>query len=189
MTSSPDARGESGGPREPRSRDAVGPGEFREAMGRLAAGVSVVTSVDSEGLPRGLTATAVCSVSLVPPLVLASVSRGTSTHAAIEHAQVFALNLLGRGEEEVARRFALASESKFADLDWREGVTGSPTLSEALAVCECELEQAVPAGDHTLFIGRVVRIDLNRSVPNDPLIYFSGRYEAISGSGPDGGSP
>lgn len=160
--------------------DEVGPDDFRAAMSRLAAGVSIVTAMDAEGVPRGLTATAVCSVSLRPPLALASLSTGSTTHAAVESAGAFALNLLGRGEEELARRFARSADEKFAGVAWEAGVTGCPTITEALAVCECALERAVPAGDHTLFLGRVVRVVVNHAVPNDPLIYFSGEYGALS---------
>lgn len=163
--------------------EAVGPGQFRAAMSRLAAGVSIVTSVDAEGHPRGLTATAVCSVSLRPPLVLASLSTGSSTHAAVEAAGAFALNLLGRGEEELAHRFAGRSDEKFEGVHWEVGTTGCPTIPDALAVCECTLERMVAAGDHTLFLGRVVRVVINGGVPNDPLIYFAGEYGALSSGG------
>lgn len=162
----------------------VSAGDFRAAMSRLAAGVSIVTSRAPGGAPRGLTATAVCSVSLVPPLVLASLANASATQAAIAESDVFALNLLGRGEEELARRFARPDEKKFVGVEWEPGSTGCPTIPDALAVCECHVQDAVRAGDHTLFIGRVVRVHVNRSVANDPLIYFSGSYEALSDGGP-----
>jgi len=163
--------------------EGVGPGELRAAMSRLAAGVSIVSSIDAAGEPRGLTATAVCSVSLRPPLALASLSTGSTTHAAVESAGAFVLNLLGRGEEELARRFAGAADEKFVGVGWETGVTGCPTIIGALAVCECTLERAVPAGDHTLFLGRVVRVSVDHTAPNDPLIYFSGAYGALSSGG------
>lgn len=165
------------------SLDSVTAKEFREAMSHLAAGVSIVTSIGPRGEPRGLTATAVCSVSLAPPLVLASLSNGSATGEAVAATGAFALNFLGRGEEELARRFADATAEKFAEIDWGRGSTGCPTIPGALAVCECTLEKAVPAGDHTLFVGRVVRVVVNQAVPNDPLIYFSGAYGALSGGG------
>lgn len=157
--------------------------EFREAMSRLAAGVSIVTSIGPNAEPRGLTATAVCSVSLAPPLVLASLSNGSATGEAVAATEAFVLNFLGRGEEELARRFAGATVEKFAGIGWEPGATGCPTIPEALAVCECTLENAIPAGDHTLFVGRVVHATVNQAVPNDPLIYFSGAYGALSGGG------
>jgi flavin reductase (DIM6/NTAB) family NADH-FMN oxidoreductase RutF len=159
--------------------------EFRLAMSRLAAGVSIVTATDGEGQPRGLTATAVCSVSLRPPLVLASVSNDSTTHAAIAATEAFALNFLGRGEEELARRFAGKAGAKFEGVEWVAGASGCPLIPEALASCECVLEQTVPAGDHTLFVGRVVRVRVNAEAANDPLIHFAGAYGALSlgGSG------
>lgn len=160
----------------------VDPFEFREAMSRLAAGVSVVATLDAEGAPCGMTATAVCSVSLDPPLVLASLSDEAATHAAVSASRVFSLNFLGRGEERLARRFATSVGGKFEGVRWRSGAaTGSPVLPEALAACECELEKSVDAGDHTLFVGRVVRVTVNRAVSNDPLLYFRGAYRALSG--------
>lgn len=162
---------------------SVEPREFRLAMSRLAAGVSIVTSTDGEGHPRGLTATAVCSVSLRPPLVLASVSNNSSTHMAIEAAGAFALNFLGRGEEELARRFAGPAGAKFEGIEWTAGTLGCPVIPEALATCECVLEQAVAAGDHTLFVGRVVRVFINEAAANDPLIHFAGAYGALSRGG------
>lgn len=152
-------------------------------MSRLAAGVSIVTSTGPEGEPRGLTATAICSVSLAPPLVLASLGNESATGEAVAATGAFVLNFLGRGEEELARRFADAAAEKFAEVQWETGSTGCPILPEALAICECILENAVRAGDHTLFVGRVVRVVVNQAVPNDPLIYFSGAYGALSGGG------
>lgn len=169
-----------------RERPSIGAAPFRAAMSRLAAGVSIVSALDEDGAPRGLTATAVCSVSLRPPLVLASLSTDSTTHAAVEATGAFALNLLGRGEEDLARRFARPADAKFAGVAWAAGVTGCPTLPEALAVCECALERSVPAGDHTLFLGRVVHVAVNQAVPNDPLIYFAGAYEALSSGGRHG---
>lgn len=154
--------------------------DFRLAMSRLAAGVSVVTALDAEGRPCGMTATAVCSVSLEPPLVLASLSNGSATLVAVEQTARFALNFLGRGEEGLARRFAGPATEKFDGVTWEQGVTGSPVVPEALAVCECDLESAVRAGDHTVCIGRVVRVAVNDGVPNDPLIHFCGAYSALS---------
>ena len=165
------------------SPESVTSDEFRDAMSRLAAGVSIVTSTGPDDEPRGLTATAICSVSLTPPLVLASLGNESATGEAVTTSGAFVLNFLGRGEEELARRFADADAEKFDGVEWERGATGCPTIPEALAVCECVLEQAVRAGDHTLFVGRVVRAVVNRAVPNDPLIYFSGAYGALSGGG------
>ena len=162
---------------------SVGTLEFRVAMSRLAAGVSIVMTRDAEGRPCGLTATAVCSVSLRPPLVLASISNLSTTHAAVAETGAFTLNFLGRGEEELARRFAGPADGKFEGLGLETGTTGCPVLPSALAVCECVLDQAVAAGDHTLFVGRVVAVSVNTEAANDPLIHFGGAYGALSRGG------
>lgn len=164
------------------SDSSVDPFEFREAMSRLAAGVSIVACRDGDGEPRGMTATAVCSVSLRPPLVLASLSHATATHDSLSETGAFSLNFLGRGEENLARRFAGPATGKFDGVAWQPGAaTGCPTFPNALAVCECLLDNVVRAGDHTLFIGRVISVRVNRAVANDPLIYFRGAYDALSG--------
>lgn len=166
------------------SPDSVSSAVFREAMSHLAAGVSVVSALDVEGGPRGMTATAVCSVSLAPPLVLASLATGTSTHDAVMATRAFAINFLGRGDEDLARRFASRSMDKFSGVEWIPGVTGCPTIPHALGVCECELDRAVAAGDHTLFVGRVLSAVASGDEPVDPLIYFRGAYTALSDACP-----
>jgi flavin reductase (DIM6/NTAB) family NADH-FMN oxidoreductase RutF len=163
----------------------VDPLDFRVAMCRLAAGGSSVTALTADGGPYGMTATAVCSVSLEPPLVLASLSVGSATLNAVRETERFALNFLGRGEESLARRFAGPATEKFDGVAWERGSTGSPVIPEALAVAECELDRVVLAGDHAICIGRVVRVSVNDAVANDPLIHFCGAYSALSGrSGP-----
>jgi len=157
--------------------ESVDPSLFREAMSRLAAGVSIVTSADPEGSPFGLTATAVCSVSLEPPIVLASLASTSSTHDAVVTGERFALNFLSSANAALARRFSSAAPDKFVGLDWTTGVTGCPVFRDALAVCECVLERTVPAGDHTVFFGRVVGIGIEEE-SDDPLIYFRGSYES-----------
>jgi flavin reductase (DIM6/NTAB) family NADH-FMN oxidoreductase RutF len=145
-------------------------------MGRLAAGVSVVTSINSEGDPSGLTATAVCSVSLEPPMVLACLATSSATHDAVMVANRFAINFLARDQADLARRFSTSATDKFDDVEWLEGLTGCPVFPGVLAACECELDRSVAAGDHTVFLGRVVTIRSDDEHSSDPLVYFRGAY-------------
>lgn len=154
---------------------AVAADEFREALARLAGGVTVVTSQGPNESPHGLTATAVTSVSLEPPLVMACIDRRSRTHAAIEASGVFALNFLRGSQEELARRFAGARDDKFADVGSYTATTGAPILEGCLAYCDCSLEQSVTAGDHTLFVGRVHAVG-TAEVEGRPLVYYRGRY-------------
>ena len=152
---------------------------FRQVLGRLAAGVTLVTSRDAEGAACGLTATAVCSVSLDPPMVLACVDRGTNTHAGIEASGCYAVNLVGRTDSDLAVRFARSGGDKFVGLTVESRVTGAPVLARAVGFCDCAVERVVPAGDHTVFIGRVVEAEVLHPEQREPLIYHLGRYRGV----------
>lgn len=156
--------------------EPVDASRFRDAMSRLASGVSVVTSVDAEGTPCGLTATAVCSVSLEPPMVLVCLDTSSSTHDAIAATRRFAINFLARDQAALARRFSTSAADKFEGVDWRAGATGCPVIPGTLAACECDLDRSVAAGDHTIFLGRVARIRTGDQEQAGPLVYFRGGY-------------
>ncbi|MDH3734836.1 MAG: flavin reductase family protein [Gemmatimonadota bacterium] len=153
--------------------------DFKRAMGHLASGVVIVTTRDSAGEPRGMTATAVCSVSLEPPLVMACMGHESATHRAVESSGVFAINVLPAAARELAGRFSSRSDDKFADVRLTKGESGAPLLAVALAHCDCRVEQSVAAGDHTIFIGRVLSVHAPDE-PNGPLIYFRGAYGSVA---------
>lgn len=164
----------------------VEPAAFREALSHLAGGVVIVTTRGEDGAPRGMTATAVCSVSLAPPLVMACMSHDSSTYHAVEESGVFALNVLAATAERLARRFASSDEDKFEGLGYAVGETGAPLLGDALAHCDCIVERSVPAGDHTIFIGRVIGVARHER-PEAPLLYHRGMYGSVTPlSVPDG---
>lgn len=155
---------------------------FRHVIGHLAGGVAVVTSRAPDGGRCGLTATAVCSVSLQPPLVLASVDRDSRTHPGIAHSGFYAINLLSAGQEELAVRFATKEPDKFRGLEVGSACTGAPVLRACLAYLDCEVVRDVAAGDHTLFVGRVESAEVLREEAADrPLIYHLGRYGTLDG--------
>ncbi len=153
--------------------------EFRRILGHLATGVAVVAALDPEsGAGRGLTATAVASVSLDPPLVLACVERGADTHDCIEQAGAFAISILGADDEALARRFAdYPADRKFVGAAYRQETTGAPVLDEALAWVDCRVWAIYDGGDHTIFVGEVVAGD---AVDGPPLLYFRGGYDRLA---------
>ena len=158
---------------------------FRQVMGALASGVAVVTTIDNDGRPRGLTTTAVTSVSLDPPLLLVCVGRQSRTLPALQRAGRFTVNLLESRFSAVALHFASRLEDKFADVAWRPGANDCPVLHEhALAWAECHTESEVDAGDHVVFVGRVHDGDL-AGIGLSPLTYFRGRYGGWSPSDAD----
>jgi flavin reductase (DIM6/NTAB) family NADH-FMN oxidoreductase RutF len=137
----------------------------------------VVTSVDGDR-SCGLTATSFISVSLRPPLVLVSIDRGADTAGGILRCEAFGISILGEGQSEVARTFAVPGlRTKFRDVQVRPGRTGVPVLEGAHAALECSLWRTVPAGDHVLFLGRVVAVWLEEG--SGPLVYHEGRYNRV----------
>ncbi len=158
----------------------VSAADYRGALANLAGGVVVVTTSDGQGRPRGMTATAVCSVSIRPPLVMACVHHEAATHRAIHDSGAFVLNLLPEHSEALARRFASSRPGKFGGLRTTPGETGAPILADAMAHCDCTVERAVDAGDHTIYIGRVVGVAYREDEDCPPLLYFRGGYRSIA---------
>ncbi|WP_328915305.1 MULTISPECIES: flavin reductase family protein [unclassified Streptomyces] len=162
--------------------------EFRAAMTRLAAGVVLLSAHDAEDGPRGedvgMTATAFMSVSLEPPLVLASVRAGSRMDELLERQPRWAASVLSESQRHIAGRFAMRGRISdrllFEDISYYRGQeSGAPVLGGALATVECETEQRVEAGDHTLVIGRVLTAR-TPSADGGPLTYFRGRYRFLA---------
>jgi len=152
----------------------VGPEQFRSVMGHFATGVTVVTAATPEG-PVGMTANAVCSLSLEPLLLLVAFDNEARTLSAVHRTGRFGVNVLAAGQEELARLFA----SKLRDRDKFAGIAhtvndGIPVLDGVLAWVGCRLERLIPAGDHTIGIGAVEAAEAGQE--GTPLLWFRGRY-------------
>jgi 4-nitrophenol 2-monooxygenase / 4-nitrocatechol 4-monooxygenase, reductase component len=149
--------------------------EFRRVVGHFATGVTVVTTRRGDGF-SGLTASAFCSVSLEPTLVLVCVDRKADSHDCIAECGVFAVNVLSEdhGGETLARHFADTElADKFLGVAFRAERTGCPVLDEALAWMDCRLAQRFDGGDHTVYLGEVLAAD---AVEGTPLLYYRGGY-------------
>jgi len=140
-------------------------------MALLASGVTVVSVHDHDtGRPRGMTANAVMSVSLIPPLIVVSVRREARLHAALGRAGAYGVTVLGEGQEAQARRFAglpLAGDEPVPVFRYHEAV---PVLAEGLAWVVAAVTASHSAGDHTLFVGEVTGTGPER--PHDPPLVF-----------------
>ena len=156
------------------------PRTLRDALGRFVTGVTIVTTLDSDGAPVGLTANSFTSVSLDPPLILWSLSKRSGNLAAFSTAGRFAVNILSQDQNELSARFASLSEDRFAGTGWRRGLGGLPLLPGCLAHLECVTTREQEAGDHVIFIGRV-ECFAYRDGP--PLAFFSSRYAALADQG------
>ncbi|SCW66624.1 flavin reductase family protein [Ancylobacter rudongensis] len=157
------------------SRASVDEAAFRATMRRLAAGVTVVTSRHGARL-NGMTATAVCSVSADPPLVLVVVNRSNASHELITQGRAFALNFLSADQSELASLFAKRGDKPFDTIPHRLGKTGCPLLEGCTALVECELETLHDVATHTVFIGRVID---NETSECAPLTYHDARFWAL----------
>jgi len=150
---------------------------LRDALGSFATGVTVVTCVDGEGRPFGLTVNSFTSVSLDPPLLLVCISRRARCRTALAEATHFAVNVLQTGQQPASIRFSTRDEDRFGATPWSTGETGAPLLMDSLAVFECERHAIHEGGDHDILVGHVLRASFDPNL--DPLLYFRGRYRRL----------
>lgn len=152
---------------------------LRDAFGRFATGIAVITARDGEG-PMGLTVNSFASVSLAPPLLLFSVARTCRSLDRLAASQSFAVNVLSRDQEAVSSRFSGRGGEKWtAETRILEGSHGAPLIEGALAAFECRPFARHEAGDHLVFIGEVLRFETTGE--GEPLLYYRGAYRGIDG--------
>ena len=149
---------------------------FRDALGRFATGVALVTAAP-DGEPAGLIVNSLTSVSLDPPLVSFSASRSSLTWSRMRRAGRFGVNVLGRQHERFAIRATPAGADRFSGLEWELGRGGVPLLTEALASLECQIVAEHPAGDHWIVVGRVDNLRTSRV--DEPLVFFAGEFGTV----------
>lgn len=148
---------------------------FRAALGRFATGVTLVTTRGADGRPIGLTVSSFNSVSLAPPLVLWSLSLGSSSQPYFDVATDYAINVLAADQIDLARLFSTRPlAERFDGVDWAPGVAGAPVIAGCAAVFECRANARYLAGDHTIHVGDVLRCE-HREVP--PLVFHAGGFD------------
>jgi flavin reductase (DIM6/NTAB) family NADH-FMN oxidoreductase RutF len=150
--------------------------ELRRVMGHFATGVTVITTYRKSGELHGLTANAVASLSLVPPLVLICVDKKADSYPCFEESKVFTVNILASGQEGLSRRFAVSGGEKFDGVAYRAGANGAPIIEGALAYIECRVVNAFDGGDHTVYLGEAEESETREA---KPLLYFRGGYREI----------
>ena len=155
--------------------------QFKAAMRCLTGHVCLVTTCSAEGRRSGLTATAVCSVSATPPMLLVCVNRSSASSGAIRDAGRFAVNVLGKESTALANRFAsqLAPEEKFAEGRWNSLDTGAPVLANALASFDCHVDRMVEAGSHLVLFGAIRAVQIAQP-DQPPLLYAQGGYGSFA---------
>ena len=157
--------------------------DFRHAMRRLAATVTLVTTNDADGQRYGMLATSVTSVTMEPPMLLVCVSRSAHIHPALMARKRMCINVLLDEQAELVRAFSssLPHDERFANVDCENHTTfGLPYLRDAQALFFCEIDQLVEAGTHSVVLARVLEsraIDAVR-----PMVYVDGRMSHLPSS-------
>jgi flavin reductase (DIM6/NTAB) family NADH-FMN oxidoreductase RutF len=154
-----------------------GPELFREVFGRFATGVAVITSSGPTG-SGGMTANALCSLSLEPLLALVCFENQARTLPIVRDARRFAVNVLTLEQEDLAGVFA----SKLPESEKLDGVPhrledGVPVIEGSLAWATCDLRELIPGGDHTIALGEVQRMGLGEG---EPLLWYAGSYHSLA---------
>ncbi|PKW09279.1 NADH-FMN oxidoreductase RutF, flavin reductase (DIM6/NTAB) family [Streptomyces sp. 1222.5] len=163
-------------------RAPVEPGEFRRVLGAFASGVTVITAPapDGSGGPAGFACQSFSSLSLEPPLVCFMVGRSSTTWPRIARAGVFCVNVLGAGQEELCRGFAVSGADKFAGVAYDTApVSGAPRLAGVAAWIDCTVHAVHTGGDHLIVVGRVDA--LGAEGPGEPLLFHRGRFARLDG--------
>jgi flavin reductase ActVB len=149
---------------------SVDPAAFRAAMSRFPSGVTIVTSTDAQGKPCGFTATAFCSLSLEPPLVLVCLANSARCYNAFCAAESYVIHFADQSHRDLALRFASKSvDDKFEGGGFVHGSLGHPELDDAVVTLRCRAENVVSGGDHAILIGRVVDVTVRDD--RTPLIH------------------
>jgi flavin reductase (DIM6/NTAB) family NADH-FMN oxidoreductase RutF len=155
-------------------------GDFRKTLGAFATGVTVVTTTGDEH-HYGMTANAFSSLSLDPPLVLVCVRSGAEGMEQLLRNEIFAINVLSAHQEPISRYFASKTRPRgrdaFRDVGHQVGVTGSPIIDEVAAAMDCRLHSVLEAGDHHIFVGEVLTVEVAPEA--EPLVFHGGRYRVV----------
>jgi len=155
------------------NRQILDPREFRQALGAFLTGVTVVTTFDEAGAPRGFTANSFTSVSLDPPLVLVCIGKRAGSFAAFTQSDGFAVNILSERQRDIARIFATPVDDRFSNVVWEVGPAGHPVFTGTAAWLDCCRHDYVDAGDHLIMIGRVAGFSHST---HPPLGYSRGNF-------------
>ena len=152
------------------------PRTLRNAFGKFATGVTIITTCQADGTPRGITANSFTSVSLDPPMLLICIGKSAFSKSVFSECEHFGVNILRSTQQDVSALFASKSVEKFDKADYEKSLYGTPIIKETLANFICRRQKSVDAGDHLVIFGEVIDF---RSNDGSPLLYFNGDYCSI----------
>lgn len=151
---------------------------LRDTLGEFATGVTVVTTLDANGQPVGMTVNSFNSVSLDPALILWSIDRSSLSYAAFTQCERYAVHVLKGDQQHVSNLFAGRGADKFGQVKWHAGAEGIPQLDDCAALFHCRRTQNIEGGDHTILLGEVLEFSAGGG---EPLVFHRGRYRALAG--------
>ena len=151
---------------------------FRDTLGMFPTGVTIVTARAPDGTLIGLTVSSFNSVSLVPQLVVWSLSSHLQLVPALENAPVYAINVLAEDQQDLSNRFASRVEDRFAGVEFTDGEGGVPLIAGCCAHFICQPHARHPGGDHIVFIDEVIRFE--RNADKRPLLFQGGAYQRLA---------
>ncbi|OIK10747.1 oxygenase [Bacillus sp. MUM 116] len=150
---------------------------FKQIMGDYPTGVTIVTTTKEDGTPVGLTVNSFASVSLEPLMVLWSIDHRSSLLKDFKEGGKFAVHVLAEEQVELCKTFATKHDDRFSTCDWKLSSNGLPIIDGALGVFECKTFKDIEAGDHTVFIGEVTDLQINKG--KDPMLYHRRNFGPI----------
>lgn len=155
--------------------------QFRNAMARMAAAVSIVTT-DGKAGKGGITATSICSITDTPPTILVCVHRNSQMNKIFKENEKLCINILSSNHVDIAKHFAgmtqLAMEARFTSNDWHTSSLNLPFLKNALAILQGQIKQINEIGTHSLFLVELNTIQTN--LQGDGLLYFDRDFRTLS---------
>jgi flavin reductase (DIM6/NTAB) family NADH-FMN oxidoreductase RutF len=158
---------------------AIDAARFRQVLGHVPTGVTVVTGIAPDGAPVGIAIGSFTSVSLDPALVGFFIGRSSSSWPRIAAGRSFCVNILAEDQEDVCRVFASKADDKFAGLGWRPAGSGSPLLGGVHAWIDCDIAGTYDTGDHLLVLGAVRELELGTGT-GGPLVFYRGGYGRLA---------
>ena len=151
---------------------------LRNALGRFATGIAIVTAIDPDGHPIGLTVNSFSAVSLQPALVLWCLDNGSHNLEAFRKASHHAINILSVDQQDLSNRFATWPADRFVGLPWQAGAGDAPVFPDCCATFEVVNEAVHLGGDHTIFVGRVE--NFSEAPELAPLLFHAGQYRKLA---------
>ena len=151
--------------------------EYRKALGQFVTGVTIVTTCEIDGTPRGFTANSFTSVSLDPPLILICIGDFNESSELFKKSKNFAVNILNENQMDISNLFSSPTSKRFEKTQWIKGDLGSPIIKGSLAWFECKNHDQIRSGDHIILIGNVKSF---KKKSGRPLGYYSGNYISLN---------